>query len=70
MSATTNVFRGRQALRDYYDPEKCPPLPLVELPAGLNPFLEHGVHIYAKMMTALPAANVKSLPGTFGGQGC
>ncbi|KAJ7683218.1 tryptophan synthase beta subunit-like PLP-dependent enzyme [Mycena rosella] len=55
-----NVFRGTNALKDFYDPEKCPPLPLVELPD--HPFQNDGVEIFAKMLTLLPAANVKSLP--------
>lgn len=58
-----NVYSGPHALRDYYDPDKNPPLPLVELPPELNPFHDDGVRIYAKMMTALPATNIKSLPG-------
>ena len=58
-----NVFKGPRSLHDYYDPDLCPPLPLVELPKELNPYLEsHGVRIYAKMMSVLPATNVKSLP--------
>ena len=57
-----NVFKGPRSLHDYYDPDLCPPLPLVELPEQLNPYGEHGVRIYAKMMTVLPATNVKSLP--------
>ncbi|KAJ4359612.1 uncharacterized protein N0V89_000167 [Didymosphaeria variabile] len=59
---TSNVFSGQNALRDYYDPDKNPPLPLVEIPRQLNPFYDDGVHIYAKMMTFLPAHNVKELP--------
>ncbi|KAF7289344.1 Cysteine synthase B [Mycena indigotica] len=55
-----NVFSGKNALKDFYDPDKCPPLPLVELPS--HPFEADGVEIYAKMLTMLPAANVKSLP--------
>lgn len=57
-----NVFKGPRSLHDYYDPDLCPPLPLVELPEQLNPYGQHGVRIYAKMMTVLPATNVKSLP--------
>lgn len=57
-----NVFKGSNSLKDYYNPDKCPPLPLVELPEQLNPFLKDGIHVYAKLMTALPASNVKSLP--------
>ncbi|KAJ7122552.1 cysteine synthase B [Mycena crocata] len=55
-----NVFSGKNALKDFYNPDKCPPLPLVELPS--HPFERDGVEIYAKMLTLLPAANVKSLP--------
>lgn len=59
---TNNVFCGPDALKDYYDPDKNPPLPLVEVPRHLNPFYDEGVRIYAKMMTFLPAHNVKELP--------
>lgn len=99
-----NVYTGPSALQDYYDPDKQPLLPLVEIPGCLNPFrgascrifwvfawcptqiacsrfslhlataakdpltvclalLDDGVRIYAKMMTMLPAHNVKALPG-------
>ncbi|KAG5641815.1 hypothetical protein DXG03_004157 [Asterophora parasitica] len=57
-----NVFSGEDGLKDFYDPDKNIPVPLVELPARLNPFREDGVRIYAKLMSHLPAANVKSLP--------
>ncbi|KFA46079.1 hypothetical protein S40293_07767, partial [Stachybotrys chartarum IBT 40293] len=57
-----NVFRGPDALAQYFDPDRNPPLPLIEVPDGLNPFRRDGVRIYAKMLTALPAQNVKSLP--------
>ncbi|KAJ6627675.1 tryptophan synthase beta subunit-like PLP-dependent enzyme [Mycena sp. CBHHK59/15] len=55
-----NVFYGKNALKDFYNPDKCPPLPLVELPD--HPFVDDDVEIFAKMLTMLPAANVKSLP--------
>ena len=58
-----NVFKGPDALAQYFDPDQHPPLPLVELPSALNPLHADGVRIYAKMLTALPAHNVKSLPG-------
>jgi hypothetical protein len=61
-----NVFQGPQAVADYYNPDLQPPLPLVEVPQSLNPFRQDGVRIFAKMMTALPAHNVKSLPGKHG----
>ncbi|KAF5379489.1 hypothetical protein D9615_006545 [Tricholomella constricta] len=35
-----NVFSGEEGLRDFYDPDKNIPVPLVELPARLNPFRE------------------------------
>lgn len=57
-----NIFSGKSALKDFYDPEKCPPvLQLVELPN--HPFENDGVQIFAKMLTMLPAANVNPLPG-------
>lgn len=58
-----NVYSGEDSLKQYYDPEFQPPLPLVEIPARLNPYRKDGVRIYAKMMTMLPANNVKALPG-------
>ena len=58
-----NVYTGHDSLRKYYDPERQPLLPLVEVPQILNPFHTHGVRIYAKMMNVLPAHNVKALPG-------
>ncbi|KAF9880527.1 hypothetical protein CkaCkLH20_01569 [Colletotrichum karsti] len=62
MSDHNNVFSGPRSVADYFDPDKTPPLPLVEIPDRLNPFREDGVRIYAKMLTCLPAQNVKSLP--------
>ncbi|KAJ0120631.1 cysteine synthase A [Diaporthe amygdali] len=59
---TNNVYTGPDSLRDYYDPDQQPMLPMVELPQKLNPFYEDGVRIYAKMMSTLPANNVKALP--------
>ena len=65
MSSTNplNVYKGADSVKQYYDPDAQPPMPLVELPGRLNPFEKDGVRIYAKMVTALPAHNVKSLPG-------
>ncbi|KIM99625.1 hypothetical protein OIDMADRAFT_181057 [Oidiodendron maius Zn] len=57
-----NVYSGPDSLRDYHDPDKQPPLPLVEIPLSLNPFRQDDVRIYAKMMSTLPANNVKALP--------
>jgi hypothetical protein len=59
-----NVYTGTDSLRNYHDPDQQPPLPLVEVPLSLNPFRGDGVRIYAKMMSTLPANNVKALPGT------
>ncbi|KAH7386046.1 cysteine synthase [Pyrenochaeta sp. MPI-SDFR-AT-0127] len=64
MAVRDNVFRGPQSVAQYFDPESNPPLPLVEIPDRLNPFRKDGVRIYAKMLTCLPAQNVKSLPGS------
>lgn len=58
-----NIYTGEDSLKKYYDPDQQPPLPLVEIPASLNPYRNDGVRIYAKMMTMLPANNVKALPG-------
>lgn len=58
-----NVFKGPDALRKFFDPDEQPPVPLVELPDKLNPFRQDGVRIYAKLLTQLPAQNVKALPG-------
>jgi hypothetical protein len=62
-SSTLNVFKGHDSLAQYLDPDLNPPLPLVEIPDSLNPLRSDGVRIFAKMLTALPAHNVKSLPG-------
>lgn len=59
-----NVYKGTDAIRNYYDPDQQPMIPLVEVPQRLNPFYDNGVRIYAKMMSTLPANNVKALPGT------
>lgn len=58
-----NVFRGPESVANYFNPDNSPPLPLVEIPDRLNPYRKDGVRIYAKLLTALPAHNVKSLPG-------
>ena len=58
-----NIFQGPDAVAHYFDPDRNPLLPLVEIPDRLNPLRKHGVRIYAKVLTALPAQNVKSLPG-------
>ncbi|KAI0835877.1 tryptophan synthase beta subunit-like PLP-dependent enzyme [Hypoxylon sp. FL0890] len=57
-----NVYKGPNSVRDYFDPDSAPPLPLVEIPDKLNPYRRDGVRIYAKMMTMHPANNVKAMP--------
>ncbi|KAJ7282499.1 tryptophan synthase beta subunit-like PLP-dependent enzyme [Mycena rebaudengoi] len=57
-----NVYSEERALHDFYNPDKAPLIPLVELPARLNPYRSDGVRIYAKLMSHVPATNVKSLP--------
>ncbi|OHW90060.1 cysteine synthase K/M:Cysteine synthase B [Colletotrichum incanum] len=57
-----NIFRGPESVANYYNPDINPPLPLVEIPDRLNPFRRDGVRTYAKLLTALPAQSVKSLP--------
>jgi hypothetical protein len=64
MASPNNVFRGPESVAHYFDPERNPPLPLVEIPDRLNPYRQDRVRVYAKMLTSLPAQNVKSLPGT------
>ncbi|KAF2257922.1 tryptophan synthase beta subunit-like PLP-dependent enzyme [Lojkania enalia] len=59
---TLNVFKGPDAVVNYLHPDFSPPVPLVEIPAKLNPFRADNVRIFAKMLTALPAQNVKMLP--------
>lgn len=56
-----NTFKGADAIREFLNPENhC--TPLVELPASLNPYAHLRVRIFAKLMSALPLANIKSLP--------
>lgn len=57
-----NVFKGPDSVQ-YVDPSGKPLLPLVELPDSLNPLRGDGVRIFAKIMTLVPAHNLKSLPG-------
>ena len=56
-----NVFQGPDAMRRFMDPDENPPIPLVELPADLNPFAEKKVRIFAKLMYLVPLMNVKSV---------
>ncbi|KAH9986979.1 tryptophan synthase beta subunit-like PLP-dependent enzyme [Xylariaceae sp. FL0662B] len=62
LSNPLNVYKGPNSVREYFDPDVGPPLPLVEIPERLNPYRQDGVRIYAKMMTMHPANNVKSMP--------
>nr|ADI46689.1 cysteine synthase [Monascus purpureus] len=57
-----NAYFGPDSMKQYFDPDCQPPLPLVELPQCLNPYYADGVRIYAKMMTMHPANNVKAMP--------
>lgn len=57
-----NFFSGKNALFDFFNPDKNAPLPLIEIPNHLNPFYKEGVRIYAKMLNMLPLSNIKSLP--------
>ncbi|KAK1978793.1 cysteine synthase [Colletotrichum cereale] len=57
-----NVYTGPNSIKNYFDPDIAPPLPLVEVPESLNPYRKHGVRIYAKMMSMHPANNVKAMP--------
>ncbi len=58
----SNVFKGPDALKDYLNPGKHPNLPMVELPASLNPFAKNKVRIFAKLMGQSPLGNVKAVP--------
>ena len=62
MQNKMNVFDGPDALSDFLNPGKHPNLPLVELPARLNPFAADNIRIFAKCMNMLPLGNVKSVP--------
>lgn len=56
-------YNGAQAIADYLRPVPDKYIPLVELPASLNSYLEkYDIHIDAKLMNSLPLGNVKSLP--------
>ncbi|KAF2257921.1 cysteine synthase B [Lojkania enalia] len=57
-----NVYFGKDALRNYFNPEYAPPLALVEIPDTLNPFYKDGVRIYVKLMSTHAANNVKAIP--------
>ncbi|CAN9227118.1 unnamed protein product [Alternaria alternata] len=57
-----NAYSGPDALRNYFDPDHQPMLPLVEIPPTLNPYYQDGVRIHAKMMSMHPSNNVKIMP--------
>lgn len=57
-----NTFEGSNAVLDFINPDNAPYTPLVEIPDHLNSYRKDGVRIFAKLMNALPLANVKSLP--------
>lgn len=59
-----NVYAGPRSVRDFFDPDCQPPLPLVEIPDCLSPLRPHGVRVYAKMMSMHPATNFKVMPGS------
>jgi len=57
-----NVFKGKKSIQKFLNPGRHPLMPLVELPDCLNPFVDHRVRIFAKLMTFSPLGNVKALP--------
>jgi cysteine synthase A len=63
MIMNKEYYSGVRAIADYLRPTTDKYIPLVELPAFLNPYLErYDIHIDAKLMNTLPLNNVKSLP--------
>lgn len=62
MSNKQNVFEGPAAIKDFLNPGKNTYLPLVELPATLNPFTGDKVRIFAKMLNMMALGNVKAAP--------
>jgi cysteine synthase len=57
-----NVYAGPDSIRDFLNPENCPPSPLVELPPHLNSFRDRNVRIFAKLAFLSPLLNIKSIP--------
>ena len=57
-----NRFQGTDALFDYLNPQNGSITPMIELPESLNPYKDYNIHIHAKMLSALPLGNVKSIP--------
>lgn len=62
MGKNLNVFKGTDSVKDYLNPGKLPYMPLVEIPDFLNPFLDDGVRIFAKLMTYIGLHHVKAVP--------
>lgn len=62
MTKHLNVFKGSDSIKNFLNPGKHPMMPLVELSDDLNPFAEHRVRIFAKLMTFAPLGNVKAIP--------
>jgi cysteine synthase len=62
LDSNVNVFAGPDALKQLLDPDRNPPLPLVELPEALNPCATQRIRIFAKLLYLLPLLNNKSLP--------
>lgn len=57
------TYVGSQGLYEYLRPTAEEYIPLVELPASLNEYLEaYDIHVSVKLMNTLPLGNVKSLP--------
>ena len=57
-----NFFSGREAVKDFLNPENAPMLPLVELPRDYYKLWRRKIFVYAKLMSFLPLHNSKSLP--------
>lgn len=57
-----NVFEGREAIKEFLNPEKSPYPPLVELPEEMNPCASDKVRIFGKLMFLTPLLNLKSYP--------
>ncbi len=62
MTKHLNVFEGSNSIENFLNPGKHPMMPLVELTGELNPFSEHRVRIFAKLMTFASLANINAIP--------
>ena len=65
MISNKNVFKGEKAIFNYLVPGAMGPTPTIELPGRLNPYLKDGVHIYIKLLQAVPLANIKFFPAWY-----